>query len=303
MRMHDDQHHIDLGTARRLVAAQLPQWASLPMSAVAGAGTVNAIVRIGEDLAARFPLQGTDATDVRAALEAEGSALHELTECIPFDTPQQVAVGEPGEGYPLPWSVQTWIPGEVATPTGLAEAGDLAEDIAEVIAALRAQPTGGRRFSGGGRGGDLRDHLAWVRRCLDENDALLDTAPLRALWEDLIDLPRADDDVMSHGDLIPFNLVVREGRLVGVLDPGFGPADPALDLVAAWHLFDAPAREVLRARLGCDDVEWARGAAWALVQALGLPWYYDTTNPQMAALGRSTLTRLAEASGELTRTA
>ncbi|WP_454295110.1 aminoglycoside phosphotransferase family protein [Salana multivorans] len=296
MRMHDDQHHIDLGTARRLVAAQFPQWASLPMSAVAGAGTVNAIFRIGESLSARFPLQGTDAAGVHAALEAEGSGLRELGECIPFDTPKQVAIGEPGEGYPLPWSVQTWVTGDVATPTGLARSCKLAEDVAELITALRTQPTRGRHVSGSGRGGDLRNHAAWVEHCLDQSERLLDTTPLRALWADLVDLPRAGDDVMSHGDLIPFNLVVRESRLVGVLDPGFGQADPALDLVAAWHLFDAPARDVLRARLGCDDVEWARGAAWALVQALGLPWYYRTTNPQMAALGRSTLARLAEAS-------
>ncbi|MFT3889868.1 MAG: aminoglycoside phosphotransferase family protein [Arachnia sp.] len=299
MRMHDDQHHIDLELAQRLVAAQFPQWARLPISPVAGAGTVNAIFRIGEDLSARFPLQGADASETRAALLAEGSALRELGACIPFPAPRQVALGEPDEGYPLPWSVQTWIPGEAATPTGWADAHAFAEDVAELIAALRAQPTGGRRFRGPGRGGDLHDHADWIAHCLDMSEPLLDTAPLRALWADLIDLPQAGADVMSHGDLTPFNLVVRDGRLAGVLDPNFGPADPALDLVAAWHLFDAPAREVIRARLGCDDLEWARGAAWALAQALGLTWYYETTNPQMAALGRSTLSRLAEASPDL----
>ena len=40
---------------------------------------------------------------------------------------------------------------------------------------------------------------------------------------------------MSHGDLIPGNVLVNDGRLVGILDcGGFGPADPALDLVAAF---------------------------------------------------------------------
>lgn len=29
--------------------------------------------------------------------------------------PEPVAIGKPGAGYPLPWSVQTWIPGIVAT--------------------------------------------------------------------------------------------------------------------------------------------------------------------------------------------
>ena len=45
---------------------------------------------------------------------------------------------------------------------------------------------------------------------------------------------------MSHGDLIPGNVLVAGDRLSGVLDTGgFGPADPALDLVSAWHLLAA----------------------------------------------------------------
>ncbi|HWV49393.1 MAG TPA: hypothetical protein VN035_08050, partial [Microbacterium sp.] len=80
-----------------------------------------------------------------------------------------------------------------------------------------------------------------------------------------------------------------------VLDSGsFGPADPALDLVAAWHLFDAPRRERLRDALDVDEVEWLRGAAWAFQQAMGLGWYYAESNPTMSALGLSTMRRLLE---------
>ncbi|MFI5490698.1 MULTISPECIES: protein kinase family protein [Micromonospora] len=61
------------------------------------------------------------------------------------------------------------------------------------------------------------------------------------------------------------------GRLVGVLDGGgFGPADPALDLVAARHLLDVHQRGILRRELGCGDVQWRRGMAWAFQQAMGL---------------------------------
>jgi aminoglycoside phosphotransferase (APT) family kinase protein len=82
---------------------------------------------------------------------------------------------------------------------------------------------------------------------------------------------------------------------VGVLDAGgFGPADPALDLVAAWHLLDRERRDIVRRRLGSDEAEWKRGAAWALQQAMGLVWYYQRTNPRMSALGRNTLSRLLE---------
>ena len=86
------------------------------------------------------------------------------------------------------------------------------------------------------------------------------------------------------------------GRLAGVIDVGgVGPADPALDLVAAWHLLDAAPRQVLRDHLGVDDLEWDRGRAWAFEQAMGLVWYYETSNPTMSALGRRTLQRLTGA--------
>jgi aminoglycoside phosphotransferase (APT) family kinase protein len=55
---------------------------------------------------------------------------------------------------------------------------------------------------------------------------------------------------------------VSDGRLAGVLDVGdFGPADPALDLVIAWHLLEAGPRQALRDNLGCDDLQWERGKA------------------------------------------
>jgi aminoglycoside phosphotransferase (APT) family kinase protein len=98
---------------------------------------------------------------------------------------------------------------------------------------------------------------------------------------------------MSHQDLIPANLLVDGERLTGVLDcGGFGPADPALDLVAGWHLLDAGPRAVLRTALQCDDTQWLRGKAWALEQAMGLVWYYRSSHPEMSALGRSTVARI-----------
>ena len=72
---------------------------------------------------------------------------------------------------------------------------------------------------------------------------------------------------------------------------GLGPADRALDLVAAWHLLDVGPRQALRDDLGSEDLEWARGAAWALQQALGAGWYYVDSNPPMSSMGLRTLER------------
>jgi len=288
--MHPGQLDVAPETVRRLVASQFPRWRELPLRAVQTQGTVNALFRLGDDLVARFPLVAA----TRERLEAEASAARELLGRTRFATPEPVALGEPGPGYPLPWSVQTWVPGTVATPDGHSDA--LAHDLAEFIAGVRAIDTRGRTFSGDNRGGHLPDHDAWMETCLERSEEVLDVPPLRRLWAAFRALPREGGDVMTHGDLIPGNLLVDGGRLTGVIDVGgLGPADPALDLVAAWHLLEPDPRQALRADLGCGDLEWARGAAWAFEQAMGLVWYYAETNPVMAHMGRRTLERLTAA--------
>ena len=87
-----------------------------------------------------------------------------------------------------------------------------------------------------------------------------------------------------------------DGRLVGVLDGGgFGPAEPALDHVTAWHLLDETPRAILRRELGCGDVQWRRGMAWAFQQALGLVWYYLYSNPTMSRWRMRSLDRIVSA--------
>jgi aminoglycoside phosphotransferase (APT) family kinase protein len=295
--MHPNELTVAPGTVRALVAEQFPQWADLTIRPVVSHGTVNALFRIGDRLAARFPLSPGDVTETRRWLEAEASAARELAGRTRFATPEPVALGEPGHGYPLPWSVQTWLPGSIATDTYPGSDG-FASDLAEFIGGVRAIGTRGRTFAGRGRGGELTGEDEWMETCLARSEGLLDVPALRRLWQDLRTAPRNGvPDVMTHGDLMPGNLLVAGGRLVGVIDVGgLGPADPALDLVAAWHLLEDGPRKVLRDALGCDDAEWRRGMAWSFAQSMGLVWYYVTTNPVMAATGRRTLDRLLQAS-------
>ncbi|MER8367747.1 phosphotransferase [Mesorhizobium sp. M1378] len=176
-----------------------------------------------------------------------------------FPTPQPIGLGEPGPHYPMPWALQTWIEGEVATPHGLIGSSAFALDLAHLVASLRQADTRGRRFDGQGRGGHLSDHDDWMSVCFENSEGLLDVARLRNLWTRFRELPSAGSVVMSHRDLIPANLLVQGGRLVGVLDGGsFGPADPSLDLVAAWHLLDRERRATFRRVLQVEDLWWKR---------------------------------------------
>lgn len=53
MKMHDDEADIDADLVRRLVAAQFPRLAGLPVTPFRSTGTVNVIYRLGDHLCAR----------------------------------------------------------------------------------------------------------------------------------------------------------------------------------------------------------------------------------------------------------
>ncbi|MEV7237152.1 aminoglycoside phosphotransferase family protein [Streptomyces sp. NPDC051020] len=295
MTMHDDQVDVTTETVATLIQEQFPQWSGKDIRLLQSTGTVNAIFRIGNELSARFPLRLADAAEALAVLKQEAQASAELAQVSRFPTPEPLALGEPGAGYPMPWSVQTWLPGTVAWDADPSGSDAFAQDLATFITDLRKAETRGRLFSGEGRGGILTHHDEWLEKCFEESDGLLDVPRLRQVWSYLRELARTGADVMSHGDLIPGNVLVAGDRLSGVLDTGgFGPADPALDLVSAWHLLQQGPREVLRRTLGCDDLEWERGKAWAFEQAMGTVWYYAESNPTMSKMGRRTLDRILE---------
>ena len=294
MGMHPGQLDVTEATVRGLVDQQFPAWRDLPVRALPSQGTVNHLFRLGEGLVARFPLVPGEVEATRSWLEAEAQAARELLGRTRFPTPEPVALGAPGPGYPLPWSVQTWVAGTVATQQDPAGSVAFAHDLAQFIRDVRAIPTRGRTFRGSGRGGHLPDHDAWVQDCFERSRSLLDVEPLRRLWARLRTLgPSPGGHLMTHGDLTPGNVIVASGRLAGVIDVGgVGPADPALDLVAAWHLLDTGPRQSLRADLDSGDLEWARATAWALEQAIGAVWYYVDSNPAMSCMGSRTLARI-----------
>ncbi|TLP92361.1 aminoglycoside phosphotransferase family protein [Nesterenkonia salmonea] len=301
MTMHPDEIEVSVPTVEQLILDQFPEWTNETVEELHGAGTENTIFRIGATRAARFPRRASSAADVAEELEREALSISELAGLSPVPAPTPIAIGRPSRHYPFPWSVQSWLPGDVARSQMSADSCELAREIAELVHAFRSAPLKGRRFTGTGRGGTLSDSDTWMETCFFESANLLDVPRLRALWADFRTLPREQPDAMTHGDLIPANIVLRDNHLAGVLDTGnFSAADPSLDLIVAWHFFDVDARNVFREALSIDELEWQRGAAWAFQQAMGLVWYYESSNPTMAQLGRSTLTRIC-ADAELSR--
>ena len=100
--MHDDQISVTRVQVLALVADQLPALAGLDIVPVVG-GTVNAIFRIGGEVAARFSLRHDDPDRALLRLRREMVASAEFVLACPVVAPEPLDVGRPGRGYPLPW--------------------------------------------------------------------------------------------------------------------------------------------------------------------------------------------------------
>jgi aminoglycoside phosphotransferase (APT) family kinase protein len=294
--MHAGQLDVPTDLVAGLVRAQFPEWSTSVVRPVPSHGTVNALFRIGDGLVARFPIMPGDPAAVLKELEDEADAARRLSAISPYPTPEPIAIAEPGEGYPLPWAVYSWLAGTIAYDADIAGSTAFAEDLARFVLALRAAPTEGRVFTGTWRGGVLTSQDEYVADGLERSRGMIDVDALAGLWADLRTTPRTEPDVWAHRDLMPGNLLVADGRLAGIIDVGtFTVADPAMDLQPAWNLLDAPARAALRAALGSDDAEWRRGMGWSFAQAIGCLWYYVETNPVMSRTAHHTLTALLTA--------
>ncbi|GAC1565841.1 MAG: aminoglycoside phosphotransferase family protein [Ktedonobacteraceae bacterium] len=286
-KMHVDEVDIDVSLVSRLLAAQFPQWADLPIEPVHSAGTDNAIYRVGSDLAVRLPrIEGAT-----GQVDKEHQWLPRLAPHLPLTIPVPLAKGTPGEGYPWHWSVYQWLKGETTTIKRIADPCEAARDLAQFVAALqRIDPAGGpppgqhNSF----RGVPLSTRDAHTRAAIASLDGMLDTGVVTAAWDTALQAPAwHGPPVWIHGDLSPGNLLVEQGRISAVIDFGcLGVGDPACDLIVAWNLLSAQTRDVFRASLPVDDATWARGRGWALsVGLIALP-YYQSTNPVLASISR-----------------
>jgi aminoglycoside phosphotransferase (APT) family kinase protein len=81
--------------------------------------------------------------------------------------------------------------------------------------------------------------------------------------------------VWFHGDL-PGNLIAKDGRLVGVIDSGYGTGDPACDLLPGWTFFRGGSRQLFFDEVGLDDATITRARGFALAPAfIGVTYYKD----------------------------
>jgi aminoglycoside phosphotransferase (APT) family kinase protein len=210
--------------------------------------------------------------------------------------PVPLELGRPGEGFAWPWSVYRWLDGANPVAGAVQKPRALAADLAAFVTALRGIETRGGPPNH--RGVPLAERDTPTRDALARLTGRIDTTAVTALWEEALRAPgHTQPPAWAHGDLMPGNVLVQDGRLTAVIDFGcVGVGDPAVDLIVAWNLLPASARAAFREAVGADDAEWARGRGWALsISLIQLPYYWET-NPPLAENSRHVIREiLAEA--------
>ncbi len=290
--MHENEQPIDADLVRRLLAAQFPEWAELPLQRVDSAGTDNALYQLGDELVVRLPRIDWAISQI----EREYRWLPQLAPHLPLPIPVPLALGEPGEGYPWHWSVNRWIEGETATLDRVSDHAQYARDVAEFINTLQQVDATGGPLAGSpnvSRGVPLAERDASTRSALAklETMSMIDIMAATAIWDSALAAPVWDrPPAWFHGDLQSGNLLATGGRLSAVIDFGcMGVGDPAIDLLPAWTIFTPAARAVFRTAVQTDDATWERGRGVALSFAAGALSYYHETNLGLAGIARYTL--------------
>ncbi|GAA4624827.1 aminoglycoside phosphotransferase family protein [Cellulomonas oligotrophica] len=282
---------VDAALAHDLLVEQHPDLAGLPVHGRVH-GWDNLTWRLGDDLALRFPVRVASAPLV----EHEQRWLPRLAPTLPVAVPAPARVGRAGAGYPWPWSVVPWLPGDVVAAGPVAGRTVWAPALAEALAALHV-PAPPDAPHNPFRGVPLADRDAVVGARLAGTPLPHREVLLRA-WHDGLAAPAWDGPpVWVHGDPHPGNLLADARSLTALIDFGdLCAGDPASDLATAWMTFDAAGRAAFVARTrelrGWDDATWVRARAWAASYVPVLLAHPDEY-PLMAAVGRATADHLA----------
>ena len=276
---------VDPALARRLIDAQLPELAGLPLQLVA-AGWDNAVFVVDDAWIVRFPQRAVAVPGV----EREIALLPRLAPRLPLSVPVPTFVGRGGDGYPeWPFFAAPLIPGRELAHAALTDearsalAGPLAAFLRALHAPELVAELGGDLPVDPMRRADMTVRVPMARARLEEA-AAAGIVDLRREATELLaraaGLPPGAPTSVAHGDLHLRHLIVTPGGAAsGVIDWGdVCRADPSIDLVLAWSLLPAAARPAFRAAYGpIDEAGWLRARLLSLFLAVVLAIYGRAT--------------------------
>ena len=258
-----------LDLARKLIAEQFPEHASLPIVDVEKQGLDNRTYRLGEHMLIRMPRAAEYAEKV--AIEQE--LLPHLAKRLSLSIPAPIKMGKPSTDYPYPFSIYKWLSGKSINLLTLIdqEKEQLAFDLAKFLKELQAindveGPEPGQH--NWWRGDHVSVYDKGAREQIAELAEIIDASKALALWDLACATKWDKTPVWIHGDFAIGNILMDSGKLSAVIDfGGAAVGDPACDLVIAWTYLSGKARETFISEMDMDSDTWLRGRAWALWKA------------------------------------
>ena len=275
-RMHEHEVDIDVGRVRALLSSQCPQFGDASLTLVEPWGTDNALWRVGDAHVVRLPRIEW----ATAQVDFEAEWLPRLAPHLDVAVPEPLFVGEPGHGYPYQWAIHTWLVGQGAGPTTIADSVAFALDLAAVVRQLQSIDAAPAR-SPRNRARHLAAYDGETRAAIRAASHLIDAPAATAIWEEALDAaPHAGPSVWVHGDL-EGNCITLDGHLSGLVDWGSACAgDPAVDIQVIWSpLFTDRSRIAFLDALQVDEATVLRSRGAAINQACAALPYYLTTYP------------------------
>lgn len=267
---NSDKLEVTLSLVDELIEAQFPQWMKLPIRFVEKNGMDNITFRLGEEMLIRLPSAEAYASKVTK----EQKWLPVLAQQLSIKIPEPLAQGSPSRSYPWNWSIYRWIEGKSANLLSIDDSSlrEIALDLAKFLREMHkvnikgAPSPGIHNFY---RGGHLSVYDGETKAAISKLGKLIDSDRVMSVWKKAISSKWDDNPVWIHGDLASGNILIKEKRLIAVIDfGGMAIGDPACDLVIAWTFLKGESRRIFQEMMNLEDGTWNRARGWALWKAL-----------------------------------
>lgn len=252
--------------ASKLIANQFPEYAYLAITPVEKQGHDNRTFRLGNNMLIRMPTGESYALKV----PIEQELLPRLKPYLTISIPKPIKMGHPSSDYPFYFSIYKWLEDSSANTVKLDDKNleSVALQLAKFLEELQRidnveGPAPGQH--NWWRGDHVRVYDDGARKQIHELSDVIDKDKAIALWEQACETRWNKAPVWIHGDFSSGNIIIKDGKLAGVIDfGGMGVGDPACDLVIAWTFLSGKAHEIFIEAMKLDSDTWLRAKAWCL---------------------------------------
>ena len=286
--------NISLSLVKRLIANQFLEYTQLPIRSVEKQGHDNRTFRLGQDMLVRMP----SAKEYAEKVAIEQKLLPLLQPHLTVDIPIPIAMGQPSNDYPFPFSIYRWVEGISAN---LVRIDDITLNIIAAQLATFLKELQSINTLNGPAPGQHNwwrvDHISvydkGARQQIHDLSGIIDIDKAIVLWQQACDTKWSNAPVWIHGDFASGNILIRDGKLNGIIDfGGIAVGDPACDLVLAWTFLRGQSRKIFKEILNIDSDTWLRAKAWCLWKATYKLCQIEDKNSNLAAIQKDIINQI-----------